>query len=142
MNVKSKDIEVSEITDKEIPQKFNYMKNSVAIVRLDDYQPHNVKIALKEVFDLLHLNTYFKDKNLLLKPNALAPTKNSYTPPEMIKELIKILKNETSANKITLGDSTMTKKLTSITFKRTKINHICKQLATIEINFFESERVK
>ena len=60
----------------------------------------------------------------------------------MIEELIKILKSETSANEITLGDSTMTKKLTSITFNRTKINHICKQLGTGVINFFESERIK
>ncbi len=142
VNIKSKDIEASDIIDKNLPQKFNYMKNAVAIVKLDDYQSQNVKIALKKVFDLLNLTPYFKNKNLLLKPNALAPSKNAYTPPEMIEELIKILKSETSANEITLGDSTMTKKLTSITFNRTKINHICKQLGTGVINFFESERVK
>ena len=142
VNIKSKDIEASDIIDKNLPQKFNYMKNAVAIVKLDDYQSQNVKIALKKVFDLLNLTPYIKNKNVLLKPNALAPSKNAYTPPEMIEELIKILKNETSTNEITLGDSTMTKKLTSITFNRTKINHICKQLGTGVINFFESERVK
>ena len=142
INIKSKDIEASEIADREIPQKFNYMKEKVAIVRLDDYQPHNLKIALKEVFNLLNLKPYFNNKSILLKPNALAPSKNAYTPPEMINELIKILKNEANPNEITLGDSTMTKKLTSITFNRTKINHICQQNETRVINFFESERVK
>jgi uncharacterized protein (DUF362 family)/NAD-dependent dihydropyrimidine dehydrogenase PreA subunit len=142
INVKSKDIEASEITDKEIPQKFNYMKKKVAIVKLDDYQPHNIQNALKRVFDLLNLTPYVKNKNVLLKPNALAPSKNAYTPPEMINELIKILKNETGAKEITLGDSSMTKKLTSITFNRTKFNRICKQHGTRVINFFESERVK
>ena len=128
--------------DKKIPQKFNYMKNSVVIVKLGDYQPNNIKNALKDLIDLLNLKTYFDNKSILLKPNALAPTKNAYTPPEIIEELIKILKNETSANEITLGDSSMTKKLTSITFNRTKMNRIGKQLGTRVINFFESERIK
>ena len=139
---KSRDIDVSEINNEEIPHKFNYMKNKVAVVRLDDYQPHNVQNALIEVFNLLNLKPYFNNKSILLKPNALAPSKNAYTPPEMINELIKILKNEANPNEITLGDSTMTKKLTSITFNRTKINHICQQNETRVINFFESERVK
>ena len=142
INIKSKDIEASEITDREIPHKFNYMKGKVAIVRLDDYQPHNIQNALIEVFNLLNLKPYFNNKSILLKPNALAPSKNAYTPPEMINELIKILKNEANPNEITLGDSTMTKKLTSITFNRTKINHICQQNETRVINFFESERIK
>ena len=55
LNIKSKDIEASDIIDKNLPQKFNYMKNAVAIVKLDDYQSQNVKIALKKVFDLLNL---------------------------------------------------------------------------------------
>ena len=72
INLKSKDREASEITDKEIPQKFNYMKKKVAIVKLDDYQPHNIQNALKRVFDLLNLTPYVKNKNVLLKPNAVA----------------------------------------------------------------------
>ena len=46
IDLKSKDMDELVISDKKFPQKFNYMKNSVVLVKLDDYQPRNVKIAL------------------------------------------------------------------------------------------------
>lgn len=142
INVKSKDIEASEITDKKIPQKFNYMKNSVAIVKLDDYNPENIRIALIKVIELLGIADYFNNKSILLKPNFLAPTKNAFTPIELIREFIQILKNKTDAEKISVGDSTLTKKFTSMTFKRSKIREMCEAESVNLINFFESERVK
>jgi uncharacterized protein (DUF362 family)/NAD-dependent dihydropyrimidine dehydrogenase PreA subunit len=125
-----------------LPQKFNYKKNRVAIVKLDDYNPENIRNALFKVIELLELENYFNNKSILLKPNFLAPTKNAFTPIELIKELIKILKNKTDAEKISVGDSTFTKKFTSLTFKSSKIRETCEAEGVNLINFFESEKVK
>ena len=125
-----------------LPQKFNYKKNRVAIVKLDDYNPKNIKNALIKVIELLGIADYFNNKSILLKPNFLAPTKNAFTPIELIGELIQILKNKTDAEKISVGDSTFTKKFTSITFKNSKIRETCEAEGVNLINFFESERMK
>ena len=125
-----------------LPQKFNYKKNRVAIVKLDNYNPENIRNALFKVIELLELENYFNNKSILLKPNFLAPTKNAFTPIELIKELIQILKNKTDAEKISVGDSTLTKKFTSMTFKSSKIRETCEAEGVNLINFFESERVK
>jgi uncharacterized protein (DUF362 family)/NAD-dependent dihydropyrimidine dehydrogenase PreA subunit len=142
INSKNENLQVNEINNKNIPQKFYYKREKVAIVKLDDYQSKNVHNALKKIINLLEINTYFKEKSILLKPNALAPSKNAFTPPEMIKELIKIIKDDANAKEIFVGDSTMTKTLTSITFKRSKIKKICEEEGVKLINFFESERIK
>ena len=125
-----------------LPQKFNYKKNRVAIVKLDDYNLENIRIALIKVIELLGIADYFNNKSILLKPNFLAPTKNAFTPIELIRELIQILINKTDAEKISVGDSTLTKKFTSMTFKRSKIRETCEAEGVNLINFFESERVK
>ena len=125
-----------------LPQKFNYKKKRVAIVKLDDYNPENIRIALIKVIELLGIADYFNNKSILLKPNFLAPTKNAFTPIELIRELIQILKNKTDAEKISVGDSTFTKKFTSMTFKRSKIRETCEAEGVNLINFFESEKVK
>jgi uncharacterized protein (DUF362 family)/Pyruvate/2-oxoacid:ferredoxin oxidoreductase delta subunit len=125
-----------------IPQKFSYKKNRVAIVRLDDYHPENIRNALIKVIELLGIADYFNNKSILLKPNFLAPTKNAFTPIELIRELIQILKNKTDTEKISVGDSTLTKKFTGMTFKRSKIREICEAEGINLINFFESERIK
>jgi len=142
VNIKSKDIEARDIIDKNLPQKFNYMKNAVAIVKLDDYNPENIRLALIKIIELLELENYFNNKSILLKPNFLAPTKNAFTPIELIRELIQILKNKTDAEKISVGDSTLTKRFTSMTFKSSKIRETCEAEGVNLINFFESERVK
>jgi len=139
---KSEKIHLDEIKGKELPQKFNYMKKKVAIVKLNDYNSENIKNALKSVIQLLELKDFFNNKSILLKPNALAPIKNAITPTEIITELIKLLKSETNAKKITVGDSTMTKTLTNITFRRSKIKEKCMEENTAIVNFFESERIK
>ena len=125
-----------------IPQKFNYKKNIVAIVKLDDYNPENIKNALNKVIELLEIENYFDNKTILLKPNFLAPTKNAFTPIEFIKEIIQILKNKTDTEKISVGDSTLTKKFTGMTFKRSKLGELCEAEGVNLINFFESERIK
>jgi len=125
-----------------LPQKFNYKKNRVAIVKLDDYHPEKIKNALNKVIELLEIEDYFDNKSILLKPNFLASTKNAFTPIELIKELIQILKNKTETEEISVGDSTLTKKFTSMTFKRSKIRETCEAEGVNLINFFESERVK
>ncbi|MFX1394475.1 MAG: DUF362 domain-containing protein [Promethearchaeota archaeon] len=133
---------LDEIKIKELPQKFNYMKNKIALVKLNDYHPENIKNALKSVIELLEIKDFFNNKSILLKPNALAPIKNAITSIEIIAELIKLLRNETNAKKIIVGDSTMTKKLTSITFRISKIKEKCMEENTAIVNFFESERIK
>lgn len=125
-----------------LPQKFNYKKHRVAIVKLDNYNPESIRNALVKVIELLELENYFNNKSILLKPNFLAPTKNAFTPIELIRELIHILKNKTDTEKISVGDSTFTRKFTSITFKSSKIRKTCEAEGVNLINFFESERVR
>ena len=115
---KSEKVQFDKIKGKELPQKFNYLKDKVAIVKLDDYQPENIKNALKSIFKLLEIKDFFNKKSILLKPNALAPSKNAMTPPELITEVIKFLKSETNAKKVAIGDSTFTKKITKQLFTR------------------------
>ncbi|MHA1437388.1 MAG: DUF362 domain-containing protein [Promethearchaeota archaeon] len=133
-------IKVEKLTESDIPKKFNYMKNKVAIVKLDDYNSESISNALKELIKILNLEGFFKNKSILIKPNLLAPTKNAFTPPELVYELIKLIKNDTK--EIMIGDSTMTKKLTNITLKRCKINEGCEELGAKALNFFECNRIK
>ena len=133
---------VPEIKEKQMPQKFNYMKNKVVVLTLDEYIPEKIRKTIRSIIELLGIKEYFFNKSILLKPNLLAPSKNAFTPPEIALELIKILKTDMLAKEVLVGDSTMTKKLTSITFKRSKFNEICEAEKVNTINFFESERVK
>ena len=48
-------VQLDKIKGKKLPQKFNYLKDKVAIVKLDDYQPENIKNALKSIFELLEI---------------------------------------------------------------------------------------
>ncbi len=140
-STKTESSRTTAVKSAELPKKFNYLKNKVALVRLDDYEPDHVKNALLKVFELLGLNNYFKNKAILVKPNVLAPFKLTYTPPEVIIELLKLLKQQTE-KQIVVGDSTMTKALTSMTFKRSKIEETSIAEGAKIANFFESERVK
>lgn len=125
-----------------LPKKFEYLKNRVAIVKLDDYKPENVSIALKSVIDLIGIKDYFNNKSIFLKPNALAPSKDTFTPLEITSELVKILKKEAGVKKILVGDSTMTKGFTSFTFKKTKYIEMCEDLGVNLVNLFENDRIK
>jgi uncharacterized protein (DUF362 family)/NAD-dependent dihydropyrimidine dehydrogenase PreA subunit len=131
---------LSHTTESNIPSKFNHLKRKVAVVQLDNYEPDMVKLALETIFNLLDLKNYIKNKSIILKPNALAPSKNAFTPPEILEELIKLIKSD--AKEILVGDSTMTKKLTSITMKRARYVEKCEAVGARIINFFESKRNK
>ena len=133
---------LQRIKEKNLPQKFNYMKNKVVILKLDDYIPEEINKALRSIIEMLGIKEYFANKSIMLKPNLLAPSKNAFTPPEIALELIKILKADMKAKEVVVADSTMTKKLTSLTFKRSKFNDICEAEEVATINFFKSERIK
>ncbi|MHA1282029.1 MAG: DUF362 domain-containing protein [Promethearchaeota archaeon] len=140
MEAKEKIKQLGEIQPKILPKKFEYKKNVVALVKLDDYNPENVKKALEKIFDLLDLKGYFKNKKILLKPNLLAPNKLAHTNPSIITELIKILRENENPKEIILGDSSITKGITSVSLKRSKIKALCDQLNVQTFNFFESKR--
>ena len=129
-----------EIDTRAVPEKFNYKKNVVALVKLDDYEPENIRNALVKLIELLGIKDYFKDKNIVLKPNALAAAKFTFTPPEIMVELKKLIENK--AKEIIVGDSTMTKGFTNTTFKRSKIKEMCENAGMKVINFFECQREK
>ncbi len=133
---------VPEIKEKHLPQKFNYMKNKVVVLPLDEYSPEKIQKTLRSIINMLGIKEYIANKSVLLKPNLLAPSKNAFTPPEIVLELIKLIKTDMLAKEVLVGDSTMTKKLTSITFKRSKFNDICEAEKVKTLNFFESERIK
>lgn len=125
-----------------LPEKFSYKKQQVAIVKLDNYEPENVKIALNLLIDLLDLQDYFKGKSLLLKPNVLSGGKNVHTPPEIVKVLIQILKTKGGAKEIMVGDSTLTSTITERSLKSSGIKKICDSEGIHVFNFFKSDREK
>lgn len=129
-------------SNENLPQKFNFLKDKVVILKLDNYEPEEIYKSLKSIIKLLELKDFFTNKSILIKPNLLAPSKYAYTPPEIALELIKILKTEMNVKEIMVGDSTMTKTLTNLTFSRTKFKEMCESEEIRIINFFESERVK
>jgi len=126
----------------QIPKRFNYMKNTVALVKLDDYNRENIREALHQIIDLMALKDFLKDKSILLKPNLLAPTKNAFTPTEFVSEVSNVLKKELGVKRIIVGDSSLTKKITAITIKRCDIESFCKEDEDEVVNFFKSERQK
>lgn len=142
--VESKELNIErEVSIKHaIPLKFDYKKEKVAIVKLDDYEPENIKRALKSILELLDLKDYFNGKTVLLKPNVLTSSEHTFTPCELVTGLIQIFKNEAGVKEIFVGDSTFTKNLTSHYLKKSKIKEKCEAEGAQVINFFESERKK
>ncbi len=136
----SEKIESNKINFNQFPQKFNFKKKKVVLVNLDNYEPENIRKALNKIIEILDLRDFLKNKSVLLKPNILAPTKNAFTPVEILVELIKLIKDDSKG--IIVGDSSITKKFTSFTLKRTKIREKCEALGVKVINFFKSKREK
>lgn len=139
---KEKSVEKDISTNQDLPQKFQYKKEKVAIVKLDDYEPKNVNKALKSLIKLLEIEDYFKGKTILMKPNVLAASKGAFTPPVFMAELTKIINDKASSNEILVGDSTITKKYTSAALKSSKIKELCEVEGAQILNFFESERIR
>lgn len=142
--VESKEVKMEEVasTKKELPMKFNYKKNMVAIAAIDDYEPENVKNALKSLIQLLGIEDYFGGKKIVMKPNVLASASNAFTPTEIQTELIKYLKTEGKAKEIIVADSTLNKTITTRALKASKITERCEAEGVEVHNFFESEREK
>jgi len=130
------------LTKQDLPEKFLYKKDKVALVKLDDYEPENVKRALKSLIRLLDIEDFFKRKSILLKPNVLASTKGAFTPTVFMEELIGIINEEKTVKEIFVGDSTITKKFTSVALKSSKIKEKSEAKGAKILNFFESERIK
>jgi uncharacterized protein (DUF362 family)/NAD-dependent dihydropyrimidine dehydrogenase PreA subunit len=139
---KEKYDEKALITKPELPEKFLYKKEKVALVKLDDYEPENVKRALQSLIRLLDINDFFKRKSILLKPNVLASSKGAFTPAVFMEELIGIINEQKTVKEIFVGDSTITKKYTSVALKSSKIKEKTEAKGAKILNFFESERIK
>lgn len=133
--------EVPKAAQGSLPSKFMFNRNVVAVVELEDYNSENIQHALTKVFNLLEIDDFVEDKSVLVKPNALAPSKHAYTPPEMVGGVVKFL-TERNAENILVGDSTMTKNLSSLTLKRSDIQEFAEDAGARIINFFESDRIK
>jgi uncharacterized protein (DUF362 family)/NAD-dependent dihydropyrimidine dehydrogenase PreA subunit len=140
INSKIQNDGLPDLSNKILPQKLNFMKEKVVVLELDNYEPKEIYKSLKTIIDCLELKDFFTNKSILIKPNLLAPSKYAYTPPEIALELIKIL--EMKAKEIMVGDSTMTKTLTNLTFNRSKFKEMCESEDIKIVNFFESERMK
>ena len=61
---KIKDTEPIKTKDKDIPEKFKYFKNRVALVKLDTYQPKAISAALEKIIKLLDLEKLIKNKSI------------------------------------------------------------------------------
>ena len=48
---------LQRINEKNLPQKFNYMKNKVVILKLDDYIPEEINKALRTIIEIGVLTT-------------------------------------------------------------------------------------
>ena len=142
INSKIQNKDFHGLNNEVVPQKFDFMKDKVVVLELEDYKPEEINKSLKLIIELLGIKGFFSNKSILIKPNLLAPSKYAYTPPELALELIKILKTEMNAKEIMVGDSTMTKSLTHLTFNRSKFKDVCESEDIRIINFFESERIK
>ncbi|MGV9198020.1 MAG: DUF362 domain-containing protein [Promethearchaeia archaeon] len=132
---------VNEASKGNLPQKFQYKKKSVVIAECNEYTREALINALKTIINLLDIKKYFQDKEILLKPNYLAPSDYAYTEPTVIMAIQEILKKK-GATRVMVGDSTMTKGLTSLTLKRTCISEKCAEEQIELKNFFESNRKK
>jgi len=142
--VESKDDNMIEKinTNSTLTHKFNYKKRQVALVKLDDYEPENVKKALTSLIELLDIQDYFKGKSIFLKPNVLSGGKNVHTPPEILISLIQLLKTKGNIKELHVGDSTLTSSITERSLKSSSIKEMC-QLEDVDvINFFKSDREK
>jgi uncharacterized protein (DUF362 family) len=86
------------------------MNRKVAIVRCESYDPEEIYEALRKAFDLLDLESVeeFSDNDFILKPNLCLPAvpeAHLTTHPEVIRQLIKLLKARN--NTLRIGDTSI-----------------------------------
>lgn len=114
---------------------------SVAIVRVENYNPENVKSGLERIIELLSpsfFNESLNKKSVLLKPNVLAPDKMAFTNEVVVEQLAEILKMK-GVRDIFIGDSTMTKEITKIAHNKSGLADIALKFEHKMINFLEDE---
>lgn len=115
----------------------------VAIVKVDNYTPSNVRKGLERIFDLINpsfLGEKIEEKIVLLKPSLLAPTKDTFTNKIVVEQVAKIFA-EKGVKDILIGDSTMTKSITSMAHKKSGMSKIAEKFGNKIINFFEEDLV-
>jgi len=122
------------------------MKSKVAVVKCKDYETRNVELAVKCAFELLGGTKAFIKSNekVLLKPNLLgpyAPERCITTHPEVVRSLIKIVKEANALPYV--GDSNSSSLNTRMhdTLQATGISRICEE-ETCEIVSFERAGVE
>ncbi len=117
--------------------------NRIAIVKVKDYNPENVRSGLLRIIELLKPSFFDDDlihKSVLLKPNVLAPDKMAFTNENVVEQLAEILKKQ-GVKKLLIGDSTMTKLITKMAHRKSGLADIAEKLGEKMINFLEDEFV-
>ncbi len=115
----------------------------VAIVRVENYNPENVKNGLERIIKLLKPSFFDDDlteKLILIKPNVLAPDKMAFTNEVVVEQLAVILKMKGVGN-IFIGDSTMTKEITRMAHVKSGLADIALRFGHEMINFLEDKFV-
>lgn len=111
----------------------------VAVVKVEDYTPENVKNGLTRLLDLLKpsfLAGSLEGKSVFLKVNALAPKALACTSTAVTGELSKILQDK-GCKKVLVGDSNFNKALTAVTLKTMGFSAIAERLGNPVVNFFD-----
>ncbi|PIV52383.1 MAG: hypothetical protein COY53_10185 [Elusimicrobia bacterium CG_4_10_14_0_8_um_filter_37_32] len=122
------------------------MKSKVVIVKCENYDSKNVDLAVRHAFELLGgIEKYVKSSDrILLKPNllgAFAPEKGVTTHPEIVRALIRIVKEKNATPYV--GDSHgggLSENIDNV-LKKTGISKLCDE-EKCEIVNFESAGVK
>nr|MDO8108949.1 DUF362 domain-containing protein [Candidatus Sigynarchaeota archaeon] len=111
----------------------------VAVVKVDDYEPENVKRGIQRVMELLDpafLKDSLESKTVFIKVNGLAPFSLACSHPTVVEELGKYLQAK-GCKKVLVGDSTFNKIFTAVTLKKVGLAAVAERLGNPVVNFFE-----
>ncbi|MFX1388654.1 MAG: DUF362 domain-containing protein [Promethearchaeota archaeon] len=135
---------ISEYREEERENPIKIEKSDlVVIVGVDEYSSFEVRKGLNRIIELLNPSFLTEDINkkiVLLKPSLLAPTKNTFTNKIVVEEVATFFK-ERGCKQIYIGDSTMTKSITTMAHKRSGMSEIAEKFGNPIINFFEEELI-
>jgi uncharacterized protein (DUF362 family)/ferredoxin len=111
----------------------------VAVVRVEDYAPDNVRNGLTRLLELLKpsfMEQSLEGKTVLMKVNSIAPKALACTNPVVVEELGKILQGKGCKN-VLLGDSNFNKVVTAVSLKSVGLAAVAERLGNPAVNFFE-----
>lgn len=111
----------------------------VAVVKVENYDPENVKKGLSRILELLKpsfMEGSLDGKSVFLKVNGLAPKALACTSTVVVEELGKLLQEKGCKN-VLLGDSNFNKALTAVTLKTVGFAGIAERFGGTAVNFFE-----